>query len=398
MNTNYTIDSKKLLNIIDKYNFSPLINKIKIQKSSFLYKIFKKMNLIYQSLIKTTNFESFQIITNEVSRDKLSSKLSNLSFTSNMIQNDILNTFKFEHKIQFKEIQLNYYSKNKVINKKEKDDILNTIICILLFKNLYNRSYFQQKITYFPSSLTKLLPNSPNKLCLGPHECNSGLTFVATHSDPDKEDNGDIILFRKEEHIKVLIHEMIHANFRDLLLIHNNSKEFTNRFCTDYDILLNESYTEFLATILNIFYISIIKNYEIKKMNEMLNKEIKYGIYVCNKILKFYHIEKIQDILKINDFCKKHLSQKTNVISYYLFKPLQFLHLNQMQDFLNKHTKFLQIKDKESALLYKEMIFGFVKEHSSELLEIHLKNNKKLNMNNLTNNKSLRMTLFELNI
>ncbi len=395
---NISNDTNKLLNTIDKYVFSPEIDKIKILKSSFLYLVYQKMNTIYQSLIKTTNFQSFQITTNEVSRDKLSSKLSNLSFTSNMIQNDILNTFQFEHKIQFKEIELNYYSKNKVLNKKEKDDILNTIICILLFKNLYNRSYFQQKITYFPSSLTKLLPNSPNKLCLGPHECNSGLTFVETHSDPNKTDNGDIILFRKEEHIKVLIHEMIHANFRDLLLIHNNSREFTNRFCTDYDILLNESYTEFLATILNIFYISLIKKYDLKKMNEMLNKEIKYGIYVCQKILNFYDIKNIQDILKINDFCKKHLSQKTNVISYYLFKPLQFIHLNQMQDFLKKHTKFLQIKDKESALLYKEMIFGFVKEHPNELLEIHKRSAKNNKNNNITKNKSLRMTLYELNI
>ncbi len=390
---NYNNDTKKLLNIIDKYNYSSFINKIKITKTSFLFKVFQKMNLIYQDLTKKVKFENFDIKIENIEKNKLKNKLSNLSFTSNMIQNDILNSFEYEYKINYQEVELNYYSKNKNLNKKEKEDIYNCIICILLFKNLYNRSYFQQKITYFPSSLLKLLPNSPNKLCLGPHECNSGLTFVATHADPDKEDNGDIILFRKEEHIKVLIHEMIHANFRDLLLIHNNSKEFTNRFCTDYDILLNESYTEFLATILNIFYISLLKKNELDKINEMLNKEIKYGIYVCNKILRFYKIDKIQDILKINDFCKKHLSQKTNVISYYLFKPLQFIHLKQMEDFLKKHTKFLQIKDKESALIYKEMLFNFVKEHPNELLEIHSKNN-----NNLLTNKTLRMTLYELNI
>ncbi len=67
-----------------------------------------------------------------------------------------------------------------------------------------------------------------------------------------------------------------------------------------------------------------------------------------------------------------------------------------MEDFLKKHTKFLQIKDKESALLYKEMLFNFVKEHPNELLEIHSKNNN--NNNNLLTNKTLRMTLYELNI
>ncbi len=394
---NFTNDTTKLLKIIDKYSYSPFIDKIKITKVSFLYKVYEKMKLIYENLIKEVTFDKIDIEVEKIDKSKLKNKLSNLSFTSNIIQNDILNSFEYVFKIKYQEVELNYYSKNNTfnqLNKKEKEDIYNCIICILLFKKLYNRSYFQQKITYYPSSLTKLLPNTHNKLCLGPHECNSGLTFVTLHTDPNKTDNGDITLFRKEEHIKVLIHEMIHANFRDLLLIHDNSREFTKRFCTDYDILMNESYTEFLATILNIFYISIIKKYDLKKMNELLNKEIKYGIYVCNKVLDFYGIKNIKDILKINDFCKKHLSQKTNVISYYLFKPLQFIHLNQMEEFLKKHTKYLQIKDKESALIYKEMIFGFVKNHQNELLEIHLNQNNK--NNNLIKNKSLRMTLFEL--
>ena len=75
----------------------------------------------------------------------------------------------------------------------------------------------------------------------------------------------------------------------------------------------------------------------------MLKREIEYSIKVANKILRFYGINNIDDILKVNNFCKKHLSQKTNVISYYLFKPLQFIHLNQMEEFLKKYTQHLQI-------------------------------------------------------
>jgi len=85
------------------------------------------------------------------------------------------------------------------------------------------------------------------------------LTYINQMGNYFNLHNGDIIIFRKEENIKVLIHEMFHSNYRDLMLIrHMNNSEFTDNFCTDYDILLNESYTEFNATIMNIFYISLI--------------------------------------------------------------------------------------------------------------------------------------------
>ncbi len=371
-----------------------------LKSSSFLYKIYKELKTKFNLIIK--NFKKELIMENlevkEVDKDKLRLVISSFRFASPEVQKSILKSFNYEWKIKYREIELIYYTPNNKLSKFEEKDILDMIICILLFKSLFNRpEKYKQKVTFYPTSLPKLLPKTINKLCLGPHECNSGLTFVSTSEDHNEIDNGDIILFRKEEHIKVLIHEMIHSNFRDLLLIHNQSgnKEITNKICTDYDILLNESYTEFIATILNIFYIGVKNKKKLKEINDMLKREIEYSIKVANKILRFYGINNIDDILKVNNFCKKHLSQKTNVISYYLFKPLQFIHLNQMEEFLKKYTQHLQIINREGAIHYKDLIFKFINEHPKELFSINkTKNFNNNNKNDNNKNKSLRMTLY----
>ena len=99
----------------------------------------------------------------------------------------------------------------------------------------------------------KKFPKKKNSL-LGPNESNSGVTFS------NFVESGEITIYRNEECLKVLIHELIHANFIDKELIFINEKlekQFNSYFCTNYEILLNEAFTEAMATILNLFYIHI---------------------------------------------------------------------------------------------------------------------------------------------
>lgn len=343
-------------------------------------KIFKKKKNNFQN-------EPIEKEVKPVDKDKLKSLISSFRFASPEVQHSILKSFNYEWRIRWKEIELIYFTSKNKLTIIEERDILDMIICISLIKTLFNRpEKYKQKVTYFPTSLPKRLPKTKNILCLGPHECNSGLTYVSTSEDHHKINNGDIILFRREEHIKVLIHEMIHSNFRDLLLIHNDkaNEEVSGKLCTDYQILLNESYTEFIATLLNIFYIGVKNNSKINDINLMLKREVEYSINVAGRVLKYYGILKINDILKVNHFCKKHLPQKTNVISYYLFKPLQFIHLDIMQKFIKKYTKHLQIMDREGANQYKNLIIEFINNHPEDLFTRFGKDS----------NKSLRMTLY----
>jgi hypothetical protein len=124
-------------------------------------------------------------------------------------------------------------------------------ILLIFFKraNISNN----QTVTYFETTKKKLFPKSNTKI-LSPNEINSGVTTLDFHK------NGDIILFRKEEVLKVLIHELIHSNLIDKNIIFSDlSQKFNNNFCVDYRILLNEGFTEATANILHILIIVIMK-------------------------------------------------------------------------------------------------------------------------------------------
>ena len=55
---------------------------------------------------------------------------------------------------------------------------------------------------------------------------------------------------------------------------------------------------------------------KMKELNIMFQNEIKYSIYICNKIMNYYNINNINDILKKNNTCITYFLQKTNVFSY----------------------------------------------------------------------------------
>ena len=81
-------------------------------------------------------------------------------------------------------------------------------------------------------------------------------------------------IFRKEECIKVIIHEILHGLRCSALGSHG---AITERLCQKYnleseDILIDESYTETWAKILNTYFISSLTNSSTKYQHV-------YGIY-----------------------------------------------------------------------------------------------------------------------
>ncbi len=387
--------SDRLMKKIGEYRFHQDIDEIDIRKKEYneFYKLYRKMDKLYFRL-KNKKMK-LEIEVEEINKNEMINIISQSSFMSKEIAKDCLKIFRFKWNIKYSDdIELIFFSSHSKLSKKELNTIHEIIFVICFIKNLFGRgSNYSQKVTYFPSLLKKELnKNKQSSKCLGKNECNSGLTYLNTHLDHNHIDNGDIILFRDEEHIKVLIHEMIHSNYRDLMLIRNgNSEDFTDNFCTDYEILLNESYTEFVATILNVFYVCIKNGMKMDEVNVMLKKEIEYGVYVCNRIMRYYGIDNIQDILKVDNFCKKHLSQKTNVISYYLFKPIQMFHLPEMNSFIKNHTSKFHIRNENGVERYRNNILNWMRGNDlNEKMEMTGKMDIKKDKE-----KSLRMTIIE---
>ena len=240
-------DTYKLLDILKK-------NKIDAKHSKITDNIFF-MGLYnnLKNILKNIKIEKNDInIIKKNNLDNLDNlDISDSEFTSKEIKDYILNKIKYEYEVTYENNTIIYFSTKM---RPPIKNIIHMMTIIKMLKILFNRT-FHQKVVYFETILKKKFPkkkyiNNP----LGINEVNSGLTYIDLHK------NGDIILFRKEEILKVLIHELIHSNLIDEKVIFSNeSPQFSNLFCVNYEILLNEAVTESYALIINMFYIHIVK-------------------------------------------------------------------------------------------------------------------------------------------
>tara|TARA_B000000475_G_C15989419_1_gene444463 strand:- start:661 stop:1650 length:990 start_codon:yes stop_codon:yes gene_type:complete len=193
-------------------------------------------------------------------------------------------------------------------------------ICILNdFYNL-NNNLFDFHICLCPHS--RKIPYK-NELFDAKH-INGGFTIVNSNS---------IYIFRKDEFMKVALHEFIHhipiINDSLFNLDQNNINILKNKFNISQNTILlpAESVVEFWATIYNLIFISIEYNISFKLLVE---KEIKFSLLQYSKIRK------------INKY--KIWEENTNTFCYIVLKLIllynykKFLLINipyQHNDFVN---------------------------------------------------------------
>lgn len=209
---------------------------------------------------------------------------------------------------------------------------INKIIHIIKFMNelgKLNNSTNVPNICIFCGLQRKQLLYLTNKLC--PDNINSGSSVRGKY----------VRIWRAEEIYKVLIHELIHFHKLDF---HYNSK--------NYDLLLkyyidtynvkgidcpNESYTETLAVIIHSLFISFYHKYTIENV---LKYEIIFTLFQISKILKFFDINKIEDLKY------KPINQTTSVFSYFIVKGSLLTSLRLFLEYINYDIKNLSIENK----------------------------------------------------
>ena len=183
----------------------------------------------------------------------------------------------------------------------------------------------------------------------------------------------EICIFRKEECIKVIFHEILHGLRCSALGSHN---DITERLCQKYnleskDILVDESYTETWAKILNIYFISTLTNSSTKYQHfcTMLAIEIEFALYQANKVKTFVKLSK-----------DKNLDRDTNITAYYLVVGEIF---SRLESFLMNCGIEPYLSDHESCLTY--------------LYHLDLPKRRKVSKSDKYYN-TLRMSVCELNI
>ena len=162
-----------------------------------------------------------------------------------------------------------------------------------------------------PRKITIHLCLLPDKKRIRKNQSKITQLNVNSGSNHFSDTESEICIFRREEAIKVIFHEIIHGlGFSQL----GSHEEITKRLCQKYnlgskDILVDEAYTEMWAKILNCYFISSLTNSQTKfqHFSTLLALEQEFSIYQANKVKQF--VKKSRD---------KNLDKDTNVSAYYL--------------------------------------------------------------------------------
>jgi hypothetical protein len=261
-------------------------------------------------------------------------------------------------------LHFQYYFLNFQINifVQNKNDIPSTklINFILSFFNKWtNSSNTDSKILYFIlSKQQKLKPNEKGKI-LTPININSGFTY-----------GNQLVVFRKEEFFKVLIHELIHLYKLDRHISPNGElkKSIIKKINFEGFDHCIEGYTESLALIIHTALLSFLKN---KSFNELLNQEYKFSLMQCLKINNHFGYDKI--------------FQSTSVVSYFFVKTTFIKNFNH---FYKSFIKYGYVNEKTLQKYFLRdinnlscpKIFNFFNSLSNDN---DLKNNLKLVFNDI---------------
>ena len=279
------------------------------------------------------------------------------------------------------------------------DNHINLIIHLMCILNIYSNKKCSKNLTIFiyMTSLKKELPKT-NAHILDQTNVNTAFTRTCLTTS-------EIVIFRKEEWFKVLIHESFHnfgLDFADM----NNTEchaKILRMFKVSSEVNLFEAYTEFWAEIINACLCSFLILQNKNDVNEFLsnadffiNFERTYSFFQLVKTLDF--MGGTYTDLYSSSLRNSKYKEKSNILAYYVIKTIL---IHNFQDFLSwcqtHNTSLLQF-NKEGDNQIKMCNFIEQTYMSNTLLDNIYKSDtlfrKIKGKNRLSQN--LRMTMFEL--
>jgi hypothetical protein len=295
---------------------------------------------------------------------------------------------------------------NVELKIEEYNQRVDSIILWLYILNLYSiKECSNTLIIYFYfTSLEKELPNS-NIDILDENNVNTAFTTTCPK-------DSEIVVYRKEEWLKVFIHETFH-NF-GLDFSGMNTSECTNHilklFPVNSKVNLYESYTEFWAEIINACFCSFFLLKKKDNVDEFLSNasilihfERTYSFFQLVKTLNFmgltyndlYSKSKESSILRETLY-----KENTSVLSYYVIKTILLNNYEGFFQWCKKHNfSLLQFKKTNKNL--KDYCIFIEKNYKTSimLLGVHNVERTLKDFNTKKNNfilSNMRMSICEM--
>lgn len=208
------------------------------------------------------------------------------------------------------------------------DKYVRYIIMWLKMLNLYASKKCVRDLTvyFYFTSLNKELPES-NVHVLNENNVNTAFTTTCPV-------NSEIVIFRKEEWFKVLIHESFHNFGLDFSGMDNDDVKrcILDIFPVKSDVNAFESYTEFWAEIINALFCSYTHLKNKADFNEFLynaelfiNFERTYSLFQMVKTLDFMNLsyEDLFTKTKHSQMLRDNLyREKSSILAYYVIKTI----------------------------------------------------------------------------
>ena len=295
---------------------------------SIIYDDIKISSRAMEIIMNSEQYNKKQIFVN--SNTKLpSTNLLDSSFVPESIKSKITNVKKYIEincKIFNKNIKIFMFLFNNDNIDKYNIYIKNILIVIRVLLLYANEKSGSLSIYLYLSEETKDLPTNSLKI-LSKENCNSAVTTAC-------DNNGSILIYRKEEWFKVLIHELFHNLCLDLNGIHhgNIKKKFIELFNIKTDMEISESYAEFWATIINCCFCSYYllddpcdKKSFLLYVEFCIEFERTFSLFQVIKVLDFMGLNYSELISNNNEnkILKTTLyREKTNVFTYYILKMI----------------------------------------------------------------------------
>mgnify|MGYP001223462269 CR=1 FL=1 len=325
---------------------------------------------------------------------------------NNIINNESDYCISYKFKIKDRDILITFVACNENItfNIEKYNDYIDNIFIWFYIASKHAFKYCSKNLSVFIylTNAKRFIPKS-NVNILEPININGGVSNVCV-----KNSLSEIVIFRREEWFKVLIHETFHnygLDFSDLII--NSLKiNFKKLFPIKSDMLIFEAYTEFWSEILNICFICYLtsinsKNNKKEKFiqltRELMNIEKCFSLFQCSKVLHHMGLEykdlfikdKISNIKRINLY-----KEKTNVFPYYILKCILMYFCEDFLIWNDTHNTSLLRFNKTNSNL--QSFYDFVEEkHNNEIFLQDIKKMEKYYINLLKSKKitSLKTTM-----
>lgn len=325
----------------------------------------------------------------QVLRNKLSSRIFSTvynMFVSIHIQKIIeqqlhyICIYNYVHTQHNIKIKLIFIKDDVKPNYKYAKHIIHYILTLLHFLNITETSI---EIKLFLTNEKKKI-NKQYK-CLGVDEVNTGSTY--------RGDTKSIVIWRKEECKKVILHELCHSLYLDFDIPDSYLNRIKQLFSIPEDTEIRP-YETYVETWANILLIAITSEELNKDVNTVLKEEIIYSIYQAAKILHHFGFTCWEEFYKNKEKNYRDYCQKSSILSYYIIKAAIIFNIDDFITFCKNNNEHIMNYNKNNDNIHDRFV---------ELIEKCCDNKEFQNiLNNIIKtahfDSSLRMTCNETSI